>query len=1067
MGIRFEMKYNFVETGEFLRFYKIPHTSAGLQTISGIMNEEGQFIEGVLIRHDARHPPPVELCCRTCILYSDIYNVVQEHILDEKHQLRASQHKELFEWVNSSAVQKRDACLRPAGRISCLHFKDLQAKVDEVQLARRSAAEQEAGQDPSMAPVPPPRRGVQAPTILPAPTRDGKKKKGKGKGGSGKGHAKGHAQLQRGLAREHLAVATRPSKRLKPDLPAEVEGLGSVSRLPEAGQRSEASEVALEPLSVPAVLAGANFGRALVNVRSPDLIGCEVFAVRPCAGFAACFLAVMFAFWLSVTFCARLPDVAAAKLEKRVKAMQEAGQALESEELNQKCMALRAAEALQQHKLTRMKFTEMERFVGVLMDCGVDLPASLQCAVTRQYCQDMLQAGHLDKWKHAFRPFSPTGSGAELEWTLSSPTFSPCACMLDLGDGNLKSDVFSEAWLDSFFCDYLMQIITDADGAAAVQLMCGATLDLHNEFQALRSTTSSEAVSSDAVSPDHMLGVTSSDAVSARCCIQLLDSVATVARGLLAVLSPVPGYRGSTLDDVNFVFPTSTRGTTRHMGDLCSRAKTIVVKMRELQHWIAAKDQYKAHMAVESGILHKFQALSARLQKQETLPLKERQALRQDAIAALRPWQEKLRPGATCAMEEAVLLGIKADWHECTQLRQQWLQQQQQQQQEPSCNTGEEVASLQVADCLIQDLKVMAKLSAGRATSAALESLTQDILEQRLEWARHNVRAALRAAVQRQLGVGSARGSASDPAATLQELQAALKNAASTGVDQETWADLFKLRPNLWTVMADAIKARASSDAATEPDPCRHVELSLAVLQEIESLAADNVADPVYNNFSLAAPMKVAGGILAIRKNALELENAKGPSTQVSLYSVASAHESIVRMDNQYREKVPGDAGTTVTVMLDAYQHHIRSRVLTMLSDCSRAIATELCTSLLLLCDQLSAINSGNPRSPAEKWDAGLPSRCTLKQVLEHAKVTLHEADGKSIDSSTKQLKKVARHMGCRGIRRLKDKTLPSFSAGQVVGSSEVPFKVLRSLGGRSCRNCSNLGNQWSTLNHV
>lgn len=287
VGMRFEVRYHFVEAGEFLRFYKLPHASVGLQTVSGVMNEEGQFIEGVLIREDPRHPPPPELCCRTCVLYSDIYNVVQEHILDEKHQLRAAQHKELFEWVNSSTVQKRDASLRPAGRAACLHFKDLQVKVDEVQMARRAAAEQEAShsQDPSTAPGSgsvPPRRGLQAPTIVPAPARDAKKK--------GKGQGKGFGAAR---ARGNPVAAARPaSKRLKSGTPAsgaEVEGLGSASRPSDAGHRSEASELQLdqEMLSVPAVLAGGNVGRALLAVRSPGLRGGRCFCRLPCPCHAA------------------------------------------------------------------------------------------------------------------------------------------------------------------------------------------------------------------------------------------------------------------------------------------------------------------------------------------------------------------------------------------------------------------------------------------------------------------------------------------------------------------------------------------------------------------------------------------------------------------------------------------------------------------------------------------------------------------------------------------------------------------------------------------------------------
>lgn len=273
VGVRFEVKYLFVEASEFLRFYKLPHASVGLKTISGVVNEEGQFMEGVLIRDDPRHLPPPELCYRTCVLYSDIYNMVQEHVLDEKHQLRAAQHKELFEWVNSSTVQNRDASLRPAGRAACLHFKDLQAKVDEVQMARRAAAEQDAsnGHEASLAPGSggvPPRRGVQAPTIVPAPAREAKKAKGQGQGkGLGAARARGNPAVGAGKP---------PLKRLKPvplENGAEVQGLGSASRPPEAGHRSEGSELQRdqELLSVPAVLAGGNVGRALVAVRGPGL----------------------------------------------------------------------------------------------------------------------------------------------------------------------------------------------------------------------------------------------------------------------------------------------------------------------------------------------------------------------------------------------------------------------------------------------------------------------------------------------------------------------------------------------------------------------------------------------------------------------------------------------------------------------------------------------------------------------------------------------------------------------------------------------------------------------------
>ena len=77
-----------------------------------------------------------------------------------------------------------------------------------------------------------------------------------------------------------------------------------------------------------------------------------------------------------------------------------------------------------------------------------------------------------------------------------------------------------------------------------------------------------------------------------------LESMVSVLRGLLALLSPVPGHLGSAIADVEFVYPATLRSPPIY-SDVPRLGKLVAQTLRAKEVWATRADYYKKHQGAE------------------------------------------------------------------------------------------------------------------------------------------------------------------------------------------------------------------------------------------------------------------------------------------------------------------------------------------------------------------------------------------------------------------------------------------------------------------------------------
>lgn len=111
LGARMETRYAFISGPDFLaEFGMQPESVPGLKLISGMLDEEGQCITGVLMH--MQEGLPQHLAYRTVTLFSEMRNLVSETVLSAGKQVRKEQGFDVFQWCNKAIVAGRAGNLR-------------------------------------------------------------------------------------------------------------------------------------------------------------------------------------------------------------------------------------------------------------------------------------------------------------------------------------------------------------------------------------------------------------------------------------------------------------------------------------------------------------------------------------------------------------------------------------------------------------------------------------------------------------------------------------------------------------------------------------------------------------------------------------------------------------------------------------------------------------------------------------------------------------------------------------------------------------------------------------------
>ena len=148
-----------------------------------------------------------------------------------------------------------------------------------------------------------------------------------------------------------------------------------------------------------------------------------------------------------------------------------------------------------------------------------------------------------------------------------------------------------------------------------------------------------------------------------------LESMVSVLRGLLALLSPVPGHLGSAIADVEFVYPATLRSPPIY-SDVPRLGKLVAQTLRAKEVWATRADYYKKHQGAEVKHTTSFRDLyllgdtvGAGV-RAGTTSHTETDSYIHEFCSRVPQFKQSLRIGATAPLEQQAFLIIKHLWEQ-------------------------------------------------------------------------------------------------------------------------------------------------------------------------------------------------------------------------------------------------------------------------------------------------------------------------------------------------------------------------------------------------------------------
>ena len=227
------------------------------------------------------------------------------------------------------------------------------------------------------------------------------------------------------------------------------------------------------------------------------------------------------------------------------------------EELELKKAMATAATALQANRLEAADIDEMTRNAALLCLQGIELPVEMKVNITKRVATVHLNAQKLDDWLGCLSISSTTA------WTAQSPSFGGsvkherCAIPADL--------VIVEAFVGAALPDALMRLLTPADEPSEMQRRCDLLLKACKAYLLQHDQEGHSAAD------NSVLKIVS-------------GNVAKVFRGVVALLSPIPGDCGSGLEHVEYVNPRNATSAPL-LSDIPKLGRLILNKLRREDAW--------------------------------------------------------------------------------------------------------------------------------------------------------------------------------------------------------------------------------------------------------------------------------------------------------------------------------------------------------------------------------------------------------------------------------------------------------------------------------------------------
>ena len=212
--------------------------------------------------------------------------------------------------------------------------------------------------------------------------------------------------------------------------------------------------------------------------------------------------------------------------------------------------AVACAQNLQIKKISIATMSELSKNASLLTLRGVSLPLEHKIAITSRYAILSSEDGEMAKWSSALR-MKP-----KKEWTIAAPTFGDALRNFDLGAPLQLSEPdaanFSNVLHQTVICDVFLRKMTASEGDIQKAREFSTMLVQALENLTVQETPTCEGVESPAV-----------------------DFIMSCLRGILALVSPIPGIGGSTLADVTFVTSGSVR---KSLGGYCGGEGHVTLK---------------------------------------------------------------------------------------------------------------------------------------------------------------------------------------------------------------------------------------------------------------------------------------------------------------------------------------------------------------------------------------------------------------------------------------------------------------------------------------------------------
>ncbi len=308
-----------------------------------------------------------------------------------------------------------------------------------------------------------------------------------------------------------------------------------------------------------------------------------------------------------------------------------------------------ACKALQLDKLRVAAVSEIRRNVSLLEVNNVSMPRSHLLEITARFVAHMEHS--TTAWATALWPW-PADVKSPEDWT--SELFGFAFCVPEpLGEGE-ESDqeakykkTFLRLWQDTVFGEAWMRNFV----AAARQ---------GNDGQGLlkMATTILERLAEGSTYPEWA------------------SATPTILRGVVSLLSPVPGLHGSSIKDVQYLFPTSR--TCQMTRDLGKYGTLMFNSLRTSEAWARRREDYMKFAGGESGEGPRLRDMmvQASLLKEDSAAAMEAEGgpdggtlAKNDKMDLLRNYLDyhpafklRLRPGALLPLEEALLYILRQDW---------------------------------------------------------------------------------------------------------------------------------------------------------------------------------------------------------------------------------------------------------------------------------------------------------------------------------------------------------------------------------------------------------------------